>query len=133
MIQARIRKRFPARPDAAAFSLEVEFQAAAGVTVLFGPSGSGKTLTLDSIAGFVAPDEGRIMLDDERLEAAEPAADTARLGENSRHCGGRRHGTPPAALARLPPERRRNHAAAGCSGPSGASETIAIRIAPNTA
>jgi molybdate transport system ATP-binding protein len=67
MIQARLRKRFAARPDSAAFALEIEFQAAAGVTVLFGPSGSGKTLTLDLIAGFVRPDEGRIMLDNEIL------------------------------------------------------------------
>jgi len=38
MIQARIRKRFAERPDASAFSLEVDFQAASGVTVLFGPA-----------------------------------------------------------------------------------------------
>ncbi len=36
----------------------MDFRAAAGVTVLFGPSGSGKTMLLDSIAGFVRPDEG---------------------------------------------------------------------------
>ncbi len=64
MIQAKLRKTFPARPDSAGFSVDIEFQASAGVTVLFGPSGSGKTLTLDSIAGFVRPDEGRILLDD---------------------------------------------------------------------
>ena len=67
MIQARLRKTFPAHPDSAAFSLDLEFQAAAGVTVLFGPSGAGKTLTLDCIAGFIRPDEGRILLDDEIL------------------------------------------------------------------
>src|SRR5215471_13888282 len=67
MIQARLRKTFPPRPDSAGFSLDLEFEARAGVTVLFGPSGSGKTLTLDSIAGFVRPDEGRILLDDEIL------------------------------------------------------------------
>ncbi len=64
MIDARISKRFPARKDSAGFSLDVEFSAGAGVTVLFGPSGAGKTLTLDSIAGFVRPDAGRILLDD---------------------------------------------------------------------
>jgi molybdate transport system ATP-binding protein len=58
MIQARIRKSY------GAFALDVEFTAAAGTTVLFGASGAGKTLTLDSIAGFVRPDEGRILLDD---------------------------------------------------------------------
>lgn len=63
MLEARIRKCFSARPDSEAFTLDVEFRAGAGVTVLFGPSGSGKTLTLDCIAGFSAPDAGRIMLD----------------------------------------------------------------------
>ncbi|HEY2842548.1 MAG TPA: ABC transporter ATP-binding protein [Bryobacteraceae bacterium] len=67
MIQARLRKSFPARPDSAPYSLDVEFQAAAGITVLFGPSGSGKTLTLDLIAGFVRPEDGRILLDDQIL------------------------------------------------------------------
>ena len=63
MIKARIRKSFPAGPEAAAFSIDVEFEASAGITVLFGPSGAGKTLILDSIAGFVKPAEGRILLD----------------------------------------------------------------------
>jgi molybdate transport system ATP-binding protein len=58
MIQARIRKSY------AGFSLDVEFTAAAGITVLFGASGAGKTLTLDCLAGFAKPDEGRILLDD---------------------------------------------------------------------
>lgn len=64
MIEAKLKKRFAARPDSAPFSLDIEFQAAAGVTVLFGPSGAGKTLTLDAIAGFAKPDEGRILIDD---------------------------------------------------------------------
>lgn len=64
MIQVRIRKTFAPRKDSSGFSLDIEFRAASGVTVLFGPSGSGKTMVLDSIAGFVRPDEGRILLDD---------------------------------------------------------------------
>ncbi len=67
MIQARLRKRFPAGRDSAGFSLDVEFHTATGITALFGPSGCGKTLTLDCIAGFVRPDEGRILLDDQIL------------------------------------------------------------------
>jgi molybdate transport system ATP-binding protein len=67
MIQARIRKRFAAGPESAGFSLDLEFQAARGFTVLFGPSGAGKTLTLDCIAGFARPEEGRILLDDQIL------------------------------------------------------------------
>src|SRR5438477_401124 len=84
MIKARLRKTFPAKPDSAAFSLDLEFQAAAGVTVLFGPSGSGKTLTLDLIAGFVRPDDGRILLDDEIL--FDGAAGVS-LAPQARNCG----------------------------------------------
>ncbi|HML17744.1 MAG TPA: ABC transporter ATP-binding protein [Bryobacteraceae bacterium] len=84
MIHLRIRKTFPARPDSAGFSLDVEFQAASGVTVLFGPSGSGKTLTLDSIAGFARPDEGRILIDDDLLF---DGATGVHLPPQARNCG----------------------------------------------
>jgi molybdate transport system ATP-binding protein len=84
MIEARLRKTFPAKPDSAAFSLELEFQAAAGVTVLFGPSGSGKTLTLDLIAGFVRADEGRILLDNEILFDGSAGV---HLAPQARNCG----------------------------------------------
>jgi molybdate transport system ATP-binding protein len=46
------------------FSLAAKFEAAGGVTALFGPSGSGKTSIVNMIAGLVAPDRGRIALDD---------------------------------------------------------------------
>jgi molybdate transport system ATP-binding protein len=84
MIQVRLRRSFPPRTDSSGFALDVEFQAAAGVTVLFGPSGSGKTLTLDSIAGFVRPDEGRILLDDAILF---DAAAGVHLAPQARQCG----------------------------------------------
>ncbi len=84
MMQARIRKHFASGAESAAFSLDVDFKAAAGITVLFGPSGAGKTLTLDSIAGFIRPDEGRILLDDEILfDGAAGVHKPAR----ARHCG----------------------------------------------
>ena len=44
------------------FTLDVAFDVAPGVTVLFGPSGSGKSRTLGCIAGLVRPDKGRIAL-----------------------------------------------------------------------
>ncbi len=44
------------------FVLDVEFNVAAGVTILFGASGSGKSTTLKSIAGLVRPDAGRIAI-----------------------------------------------------------------------
>ena len=84
MIQAKLRKNFAAGPDSAGFSLEVEFEAQSGVTVLFGPSGSGKTLTLDLIAGFVRADEGRILLDDQILF---DAAAGVHLAPQARNCG----------------------------------------------
>lgn len=67
MLRATITKHFAAGPESAGFTLNIELEAAAGVTVLYGPSGSGKTLTLDTIAGFVAPDAGRILLNDRIL------------------------------------------------------------------
>jgi len=84
MIAARIRKTFAPRPDSAGFALDLEFEAAAGVTVLFGASGAGKTLTLDAIAGFVHPDEGRILLDGEILY---DGAAGVHLPPQARHCG----------------------------------------------
>jgi molybdate transport system ATP-binding protein len=84
MLELRLRKRYPPRADSAAFSLEIEFRAAGGVTVLFGPSGSGKTLTLDAIAGFVTPEEGRILLGDEILY---DGAAGVNLPPRARHCG----------------------------------------------
>ena len=84
MIEARIAKRFAAGVESAEFSLNLELRAAAGVTVLFGASGSGKTLTLDCIAGFVAPDSGRILLDDQILF---DAAAKVNLRPQDRNCG----------------------------------------------
>jgi molybdate transport system ATP-binding protein len=57
-LTASIRKTLPSSDGE--FSLDVEFSAAPGFTILFGPSGSGKTTLLDCIAGLTAPDAGRI-------------------------------------------------------------------------
>lgn len=84
MIEAHIRKTFAPHRDSSGFSLDLEFQARAGVTVLFGPSGSGKTLTLDSLAGFVRPDQGRILLDGALLFDAETGV---HLAPQARRCG----------------------------------------------
>lgn len=78
MIDVRIRKSL------GAFALDAAFTAGAGVTVLFGASGAGKTLTLDSIAGFAVPDEGRILLDDAILF---DGAARVNLAPQQRHCG----------------------------------------------
>jgi molybdate transport system ATP-binding protein len=68
-LEARIKMTFPGaqRPGegAAGFTLDVEFGAPAGVTILFGASGAGKSQTLRAIAGLARPDEGRISVGDE--------------------------------------------------------------------
>jgi molybdate transport system ATP-binding protein len=78
MIEARIRR------VVGAFQLDAEFQAPAGITVLFGASGAGKTMTLDSIAGFVRPDAGRILLDGAILFDAEAGVN---VPPQRRRCG----------------------------------------------
>lgn len=57
-LTARIRKSFPS-PERA-FTLDVEFSASPGFTILFGPSGAGKTTLLDCVAGLATPDAWRI-------------------------------------------------------------------------
>jgi molybdate transport system ATP-binding protein len=42
------------------FSLDVEFSAEPGITILFGSSGAGKTTLLDCLAGLITPQSGRI-------------------------------------------------------------------------
>lgn len=61
-LSARIRKAFSSTERE--FSLDVEFSAAPGFTILFGPSGSGKTTLLDCVAGLATPDAGKITVGD---------------------------------------------------------------------
>ena len=49
------------------FSIAAKFETAGGATALFGPSGAGKTSLVNMIAGLIAPDRGRIALDDHVL------------------------------------------------------------------
>jgi molybdate transport system ATP-binding protein len=84
MIEARICKRFHPARESAPFTLDIRFSADAGITCLFGPSGAGKTLTLDSIAGFVRPDSGRILVNDRILFDAQSGVNTR---PQDRRCG----------------------------------------------
>jgi molybdate transport system ATP-binding protein len=60
MIAVTVRKQF------GSFLLDAVFTAPArGITALFGRSGAGKTTIIDLIAGILAPDAGRITLDDQ--------------------------------------------------------------------
>ena len=47
--------------------LKATFESVGGATALFGPSGAGKTSIIGMIAGLLAPDRGRIVLDGEML------------------------------------------------------------------
>ena len=50
------------------FKLETSFTSDGLVTGLFGNSGAGKTSIMNLIAGLIAPDRGRISLDNETLD-----------------------------------------------------------------
>jgi len=84
MIDAHIRKVFAESRGSAPFELDIHLKSAAEITVLFGPSGAGKSLSLDCIAGFVRPDEGRILVDDRLLF---DAAAGVSLPARERGCG----------------------------------------------
>src|ERR1700676_2748454 len=68
-LTAIVRKSFAAAKRE--FSLDVEFSAAPGFTILFGPSGSGKTTLLDCVAGLATPDSGRIAIGERILFDAQ--------------------------------------------------------------
>ncbi|MBI3912847.1 MAG: ABC transporter ATP-binding protein [Chloroflexi bacterium] len=54
MLQVKIEKQLPD------FKLNINFETGAEILVLFGASGAGKTMTLNCIAGLLAPDAGAI-------------------------------------------------------------------------
>ncbi|PZX17798.1 molybdate transport system ATP-binding protein [Palleronia aestuarii] len=58
MLSVQLRHAFPG------FSLDLSFEAPAGVTILFGRSGSGKTSVVNAVAGILTPDAGRIAVGD---------------------------------------------------------------------
>ena len=82
LLTAAIRKTFP---DAArSFTLDVEFSASSGFTILFGASGSGKTTLLDCVAGLAQPGAGRIVIGECTLFASE---NSTNLPVAKRHLG----------------------------------------------
>lgn len=64
-LRCQFRKR--QRSEEHEFVIDVDFEAAAGFTILFGPSGAGKTTLLDAIAGLTIPDSGQISIGDRVL------------------------------------------------------------------
>ncbi|MEP7301395.1 MAG: ATP-binding cassette domain-containing protein [Caldimonas sp.] len=61
--------------DRSRFTLAVRFRTRARRVVIYGPSGAGKTLTLQAIAGLLAPDTGRIAVGDELVFDAASGVD----------------------------------------------------------
>ena len=57
-LSVQLTHRFPG------FTLDLAFQAPAGVTALFGRSGSGKTTVVNAVAGLLRPDQGLITTQD---------------------------------------------------------------------
>jgi molybdate transport system ATP-binding protein len=57
------------------FTLRARFETGSGVTAVFGPSGAGKTTLVNMIAGLVAPDRGRIAIDETVLFDSEKHID----------------------------------------------------------
>ncbi|MEM8740439.1 MAG: molybdenum ABC transporter ATP-binding protein [Pseudomonadota bacterium] len=55
------------RHQIGSFTLDVAFQAPAGVTALFGRSGAGKSSVVHAVAGLMRPRAGAIRLEDETL------------------------------------------------------------------
>ena len=60
-LAVRVQKRL------ANFTLNLDFEAASGVTIVFGESGSGKTTLLRCVAGVTRPDAGRIAVNEHVL------------------------------------------------------------------
>ncbi len=58
-LQARFRKRLLSAEHE--FSLQVDFAAEPGFSILFGPSGAGKTTLLDCVAGLALPTRSRTL------------------------------------------------------------------------
>lgn len=73
MLAVKIRKEFSAQQRP--FTLDADFHAAAGFTILFGPSGAGKTTMLDCIAGLARPDAGRVSIGGRALFDGEQGVD----------------------------------------------------------
>ncbi len=62
-----VQLRMQLRADSRVFELDVAFQSAQDLIVIFGPSGAGKSVTMQTIAGMLTPDDGCILLDGRTL------------------------------------------------------------------
>ena len=58
-----VEMRMSLKAEDRLFQLDVAFQSAKNLIVIFGPSGAGKSVTIQAIAGLIKPEQGRILLD----------------------------------------------------------------------
>ncbi|WP_019448637.1 ATP-binding cassette domain-containing protein [Cupriavidus sp. BIS7] len=72
-MQITVRKRLVSQDRQ--FGLDIAFESDSHRIALFGPSGAGKSLTLRAIAGLLAPDSGRIVLNGRTLFDSESGID----------------------------------------------------------
>ena len=68
MIKIAIKKTFANKLRPFHLDIDLEIPADPKTTVFFGSSGSGKTLTLQTLAGLTAPDEGQIIFNEQILD-----------------------------------------------------------------
>lgn len=76
LVAQSLQKSFGALRVTDNVSLDVD---AAGIHALIGPNGAGKTSLIGQLAGTLAPDAGRVMLDGQNITAL-PSHRRARLG-----------------------------------------------------
>jgi len=62
-----VQMRMSLKAEDRLFVLDVAFQSAKNLIVIFGPSGAGKSVTIQAIAGLIKPEQGRIVLDGRTL------------------------------------------------------------------
>jgi len=72
-MQITVRKRLVSQDRQ--FGLDIAFESDSRRIALFGPSGAGKSLTLRAIAGLLAPDSGRIVLNGRTLFDSDSGID----------------------------------------------------------
>ena len=77
-----VQMRMRLKADDRLFQLEVTFQSAKNLIVIFGPSGAGKSVTIQAIAGLIKPEWGRIVLDGRVLFDSESAVNLAARARN---------------------------------------------------
>ncbi len=79
-LDVQIRMRLKAEDRL--FQLDVAFQSAKNLIVIFGPSGAGKSVTIQAIAGLIKPAQGRIVLDGRVLFDSESGINLAARERN---------------------------------------------------